>query len=527
MSVHQFCHFMSVKCCLLFIILSVLCIRPVSATEASILSDTGRVKRTHSFFMHISESDKAYFTASAEKRTQYQNNTAGVQLKKGTRIFGWHPYWMQQTYLDYNYALLTHVAYFSGEVSSSGNFQSLNGWDTSAFVSYVKKKNSSCKVLLTASCFNAEVNNLLNDSPAQALLIDNLYKAITSKKGDGICVDFEGISSANREHFTDFISDLADVFKKTGLIVSITLPAVDYERAYAVEALKKNTDFFILMGYDYFGSFSKDAGPVSPLVNKPAWITESIQTSVNYYLGNKVPDSLLLLGVPYFGSVWSTTDTLVPSAVTGFIGYRPYSYGLKSLKGFKNDTSLKASYFAFPMQDNVHSYRQFWMDGVYSLGEKYDYVLQKKLGGVAIWALGFDRGTNNLWELLQDKFAARPGTPVTPSDANNKGTIAAMVQLFEAKPVASSIIVFMLLTTLLVVLIKVLWVPANTAKLKLSGMYPLFLLITVLIFCFNIFVLLLFCFCLTPVVSIGISIGLALSFLLIRVISAYRGRNMP
>ena len=39
---------------------------------------------------------------------------------------------------------------------------------------------------------------------------------------------------------------------------------------------------------------------------------------------------------------------------------------------------------------------------------KCDWINQKKLRGVGIWALGYDYGNNELWTVLSQKFTKTP-----------------------------------------------------------------------------------------------------------------------
>jgi hypothetical protein len=50
------------------------------------------------------------------------------------------------------------------------------------------------------------------------------------------------------------------------------------------------------------------------------------------------------------------------------------------------------------------------------LEQKYNYVNGNDLAGVAIWALGYDRGYENLWKTLKNAFAS-PYIPLSPADS--------------------------------------------------------------------------------------------------------------
>ncbi|MBP6977319.1 MAG: hypothetical protein PHD61_01225 [Bacteroidales bacterium] len=42
-----------------------------------------------------------------------------------------------------------------------------------------------------------------------------------------------------------------------------------------------------------------------------------------------------------------------------------------------------------------------------SLGKRFDLVRQRGLAGIGIWALGYDHGYDDFWQLIRDKFTAQ------------------------------------------------------------------------------------------------------------------------
>jgi len=49
-------------------------------------------------------------------------------------------------------------------------------------------------------------------------------------------------------------------------------------------------------------------------------------------------------------------------------------------------------------------WNQIWYDDSISLGLKYDFAINKNLKGIGIWALGYDDGRTELWNLIEKKF---------------------------------------------------------------------------------------------------------------------------
>ncbi|HEY1040383.1 MAG TPA: glycosyl hydrolase family 18 protein [Bacteroidia bacterium] len=502
------------------------------------------------YFSKISDAHKKYFEGTNNLLLRGNIKYPGkFTLKKDISVFGWHVYWKKDSYTNYNYSLLTHVAYFCCAFDPvTGAINEWNGWDTSSIVKYVKQQNPACKVLLTVTNFGQKANaTFLSDTNerAQDALIQELFETITNKKADGVCVNFEQIPSSRRDAFTRFINKLREKFTERGKLVSITLPAVERNPSpFDFDVLQKPVDLFILMGYDYFGAFSKNAGPIAPL-KKSAWIPNSVEGSVTHYLSDRhVPGKKLLLGVPYYGGLWNTQSTAVPSGNCVFEYYRSYSYSLTSgIGSLIIDTVLKTSHYAYPYKENNKPQisRQLWLDTEYSLGAKYDYVLNKQLGGIGIWALGFDDGSDRLWHLLETKFAVgvlppEPSIPLPVKPTDSQSTWAKIKQLdsasklflaIKARPNFLGISLLLLLVTLLVVLIKIFSSPINRDKLKSSGLFYLFFLVIATLFAFIYFVLLLICFKVQLLTS---SIGFAIVILLIGVVTyikTQRNKEMP
>ncbi|MCL5432603.1 MAG: hypothetical protein M1524_00605, partial [Patescibacteria group bacterium] len=53
------------------------------------------------------------------------------------------------------------------------------------------------------------------------------------------------------------------------------------------------------------------------------------------------------------------------------------------------------------------TWRMLFIEDVKSLGIKFDYAMAKNLGGVGMWALGFDDGRTEFWDLLRYKFGEK------------------------------------------------------------------------------------------------------------------------
>lgn len=376
---------------------------PMNA-QTVLTRDSGKITIRIPFINH--PGSLPYFLKLRKAGTRYQTirkprKASGPPTKK---VIGWHPYWFNTSYFNYDYDVLTHVIYFGADITVNNSVQvNFNGWDTTGIVSYTKSKNKACNVFLNLYCSGQDMSNFLKNPSYYNSAINTIVNSVTEHEANGICLDFEGGPSGLGSYFTNFVTELKQACDEVGIQLCIALPAINSYNLCETDKLTPLVNFYIIMGYDYFGSFSSITGPVAPLISKD-WINLSVDKSVTTYKNQHVPDSMLCLGVPYFGAIWQTQNLSIPSSIDKFIGYRPFSYAAENNTAFINDTAIKASYTAYATKDDSVTNRQFWMETYYSLNAKYDYALQNNLAGVGIWALGYDEGTDTLWQLLRYKF---------------------------------------------------------------------------------------------------------------------------
>jgi spore germination protein len=337
------------------------------------------------------------------------NNTYKKEhtLDSNIHVFGWHPFWMGNAYKSYNFSLLSVIAYFSYELNpQTGSYASIHEWKTTSMIDSAHAHG--CKVVLSVTNFGTDNNaKFLSNVSAQKTFINTLITLLREKNADGVNIDFEAIPKSSRANLTNFIIDLSSSLRSSrkDYLITIALPAVDFDNVYEMSQLTQFVDLFVIMGYEFYGSTSKVAGPVAPITSGETWWPYNLERAVDEYLVSGVPPKKLLLGLPYYGAEWQTHDLKFPSRVEKFIGYAMYR-SIKSEHGDLSccDDEISGSKFHV-YRDETNKYRQIWYEDKSSLGKKYNWIKEKKIGGIGIWALGYDNGHTELWELIAQKFA--------------------------------------------------------------------------------------------------------------------------
>jgi spore germination protein YaaH len=371
-------------------------------------------------FQNDNQWDSLNEKESGYKYKQLSNNQKTTNCNLTKKVYGWHPYWVGNVYTNYNWSMLSDFCYFDYAVSpTTGN--NTNGsfaWATSAAVTAAI--NNSVNVHFCATLFSSH-STFWASSTAQQTFITNAINLLNSRPGsNGINIDFEGMGASDKTPFTTFMTNLCNQVHAANpnYKVTMALYAVDWSTSFDIPTLNNLVDNFIIMGYDYYYSGSSTAGPEAPLYNFQTSYNYTLAKSITYYLKQGASKNKLLLGLPWYGREWETAGQAAPSSTTGgFTSSRTYTYvknnsATYSTANYHWDSNCFNPYYSYQVSG---AWRQCWIDDEYSYGRKFDLVNQRGLGGIGIWALGYDDGYSDLWNLIQDKFSTCANVHCTDS----------------------------------------------------------------------------------------------------------------
>ena len=329
------------------------------------------------------------------------------------KIFGYHPYWQGTKWQSYNYDLLTTIAYFSAETNSTGDLTNLHGWPATDLIN--KAHANGVEVVLTVTLFDkSDIETLLSHNSYRDRLIKNLLYEVNRAGADGVNIDFESFPESQKNNLVSFVKNLRKSLRDSIPNAQVTLatPAVDWSNAWDFNGLATESDGLFIMGYDYHWKGSTTTGPVAPLTGGSYNITNTVNTYLSVTNNNY---DKLILGNPYYGYEWpsnsgdkgASTTNVGTAVVFSTAESKALSYG----KLWDSDSQTPWYRYQNP------SWFQTWYDDSLSLSNKYDFVISKKLGGVGIWALGYDEGYDELWNALNEKMGAK-SAPLTPINFN-------------------------------------------------------------------------------------------------------------
>lgn len=222
-------------------------------------------------------------------------------------------------------------------------------------------------------------------------LADEIVAAIKKYDLDGINVDVENVTEADRANYTDFVRILRSKLPK-GKELSVAVAAnprgftTGWHGSYDYEALAKYSDYLMIMAYDesYYGS---KPGPVAS--------KSFVENSIKYAL-NRVSPEKIVLGIPFFGRYWNDNESAggdgislakADSVIKHYKGkiyfdkttmspYATFSIGVNDTKLLVNGKELSAGNYTI------------WFENEDSIKDKLQLVHKYNLKGTGSWSLG-------------------------------------------------------------------------------------------------------------------------------------------
>jgi spore germination protein YaaH/PKD repeat protein len=375
-----------------------------------VLFSFGAIAQEFQYSIHQQELD--YYNSLGITAEEYReiNQPVDMNQSKSAKtcnlnkvVFGWHPYWCEGLEVNYDWSLLSDMSFFSYEVNAStGNATTTHGWATSPAVTTALA--NGVRVNLCVTLFSNH-STFFGNPTAMQTLITNLINLVQSRGAHGVNIDFEGVSASLESQFTAFLIDLCNQMHTAipGSQVSVCTYAVDWGNVFNEAAVDPYIDYYTIMGYAYYYAGSGTAGPTAPLYTFASF-DYNLAKTVNYYLSEGASKEKLVLGLPYYGHEWNTTSSSVPSSTTSSVSSRTYKVVKGNASGNYStrqwDANSLTPYYVYYSSN----WRQCFCDDEESLGYRYDLVNMMGIAGIGIWALAYDDGFTELWDLLREKF---------------------------------------------------------------------------------------------------------------------------
>lgn len=262
---------------------------------------------------------------------------------------------------------------------------------------YVEKAHGyGLKVWGVWDDFNYSANNgtpavdtfqLFSSTTKRQEFARNLVSTAMELGLDGINLDFEKLSAETREHFTQFLREMSVLCRQNGLTLSVDISVpLNSNNTMRLDVQGKAADYVIMMGYDEHWGGCGNPGSVASI----GFVSDGLDRVLEH-----VPAGQVINALPFYTREWKTEGTTVTDSAITISNLKGYLERVGRDDEIVWDEVACQHYLEWRSGDTTY---QIWLEDADSIREKLNVMSAKKLGGVAVWRLGY--GTKEIWELV-------------------------------------------------------------------------------------------------------------------------------
>jgi len=227
----------------------------------------------------------------------------------------------------------------------------------------------------------------MDNAKTRANMASTILRLVNSRDYQGVLIDFELLAPQSRDDLSTFLNSLGSrlhamgkglgvaVFPKVGIAQQMSHP-------YDYLALGKVTDAVVLMTYDHHYQ-GGPPGPIAPL----DWVRDNLQFALA-----RIPHERIYLGAAAYGYDWTS------QGASNTVSTRQAQNTLKKI-GKQPIWDTVAQEYHFAYTDAVGVVHNIWYEDQRSFAQKLALARASRIGGVAIWELGFENP--DIWRQVQ------------------------------------------------------------------------------------------------------------------------------
>jgi spore germination protein YaaH len=326
--------------------------------------------------------------------------------------YGFLPYWNLKFIDTIKFDQLTDLLYFAISLNADGTLNQqdvgyrrfIQNYDT---LNQIAKQNHLQLGIVINNSNDQTLFDFLNNATAHTQFIHDLSLLTAHYSLSTINLDFEPLvatNSATINGLTNFVRSYQLTNQRVNqLTIDIYPSAASSQKLWDLPALSPNIDQFIVMTYDYYHPGSNTAGPISPLYLATPTDNHAVIKNIAQ-ISRFISSSKIILGLPFYGYEWPTSQTSYLSSPNGKGSLASFSRIQSLLQS--PPSNLKLQWDSLTLSPWLsyaenHQVYQIYYENPTSLTYKRQLISNANLGGFAIWALGYEGDNTSLWTSLK------------------------------------------------------------------------------------------------------------------------------
>ncbi|MBP7330837.1 MAG: glycoside hydrolase [Firmicutes bacterium] len=236
------------------------------------------------------------------------------------------------------------------------------------------------------------IHRLLTNQYLRRSLVLNIYNMLISYGFPGVNIDFEFVPPEDRQFMTTFMTELSQVLKPAGLLVTISVPpelrddpAHPFSGAFSYPDLAENSDQIYVLAYDEHVS---QPGPIASI---------GFVRQVLSYALSVIPREKIRLGMAVYGRDWSENTILPMELSFNEAVNRAAQFGAT----IRFDEEAQEPTYTYTENGTQHI---VWFENIKSFMTKIHLVLQNGIPGIGVWRLGLE--DVRIWDFCYQSLIA-------------------------------------------------------------------------------------------------------------------------
>lgn len=313
---------------------------------------------------------------------------------------------IDRTVLDDTLPYLSSVSVFSYGFTPQGELLPPEPWDDEPLIAAALERGVAPILTITPFGEDGAFNNLLISemlaSPtARALLNESLLVAVQQKGYRGVDVDFEYILPEDRDEFSAWVGELADLLHMYNYTVSVAVaPKLSADQQGLLyqgqdwAALGQVADSILVMTYEWGYTYSAPQ-PIAPL----NWVRRVVEYAVT-----EIPPAKISLGIANYAYDWKLPYVAGETRADSLGVVEAVRLAADVGAEILWDEEAASPYYNYELDGVAH---EVWFEDVRSLAGKLALIDEFGLGGGGWWQIM--RPNRPGWLSLAAAFAINRG----------------------------------------------------------------------------------------------------------------------
>jgi len=306
-------------------------------------------------------------------------------------VVGYYPAWNRSILPadKIEYENLTHIAHAFIWPNANGSLSTYSYFHYNQLIT--ETHNAGKKIIVSIGGWGQcdGFSDMVASSVARAQFVENVTNFCIDYDYDGIDIDWEYPSTdADRSNLTTLVIELRSALNEidSSMSLSMAVPSGSWSgQRFDYAALKNHLDWIGCMTYDYYGTWTDHSGHNAPLYAAPGEQEGSAHQGIQYLLSIGISSENILIGIPFFGKEFNTSELYGPSTGGNALNYSQIVPKIESGWIYHWDDVSQVPYLT-----NSTNTKLITFDDTLSIRIKCEYAKDWNLGGVKIWALGQD-----------------------------------------------------------------------------------------------------------------------------------------